>query len=120
VAEKSKRELGNLAEELACQYLINQGWEILERNYYAGHAEVDIISREADIIVFLEVKMRSTSFFGSPVEHVSESKVKRVFDAAERWVQENNMDNQPLRFDVIGILSNNSKPEITHLRDAFR
>ena len=120
MTKKSKRALGNEAEELACQYLIEHGWEILERNYYAGHAEVDIIAKEGDIIVFIEVKMRSTSHFGSPIEHVDEAKVQRVFEAAECWVQENNFPNSPLRFDVIGILSKKSGSELTLFKDAFR
>lgn len=120
MAKKSKRAIGNEAEELACRFLIDQGWEILERNYYAGHAEVDIIAKDGEVIVFIEVKMRSTNHFGSPIEHVDEAKVERVFNAAERWVEENTLRNQPLRFDVIGILKQKTGPEITHLKDAFR
>ncbi len=120
MAKKSKRAIGNEAEDLACQFLIEQGWEIIERNYYAGHAEVDIIAKEGEIISFLEVKMRSTTHFGSPIEHVDEAKVQRIFEAAERWVQENEKHNYPLRFDVIGILSKKSGPEITLFRDAYR
>ncbi len=120
MAKKSKRSIGNEAEELACQFLQKQGWEILNRNYYAGRAEVDIIARDDNVIVFIEVKMRSSTYFGSPIEHVNESKVQRVFEAAERWVQENNMLHSPLRFDVIGIISKKTGPEITHTKDAFR
>ena len=120
MAKKTKRAIGNEAEELACDYLVNKGWEILERNYYAGHAEVDIIAKDGEIIVFVEVKMRSSSHFGSPIEHVNEAKVHRVFEASERWVQDNQQQNSPLRFDVIGILSKKTEHEITHIQDAYR
>ena len=120
MVKKSKRAIGNKAEDLACQFLVEKDWEILERNYYAGHAEVDIIAKDKDIIVFIEVKMRSNTNFGTPIEHVDESKVQRVFKAAEQWVQEKNMQDSPLRFDVIGILSNNKVPKITHINDAYR
>ncbi len=120
MVQKSKREIGNKAEDLACQFLVERDWEILERNYYAGHAEVDIIAKDNDIIVFIEVKMRSNTHFGTPIEHVNESKIERIFSAAEQWVHENNRHASPLRFDVIGILSTNKMPKITHIKDAYR
>ncbi|MGB0346113.1 MAG: YraN family protein [Balneolaceae bacterium] len=120
MAKKSKRTIGNEAEDLACNYLYSKGWEILDRNYYAGHAEVDIIAKDENVIVFIEVKMRSSTFFGSPIEHIDELKVRRIFEAAERWTHENDELTSPLRFDVIGILSKKSGPEITHITDAFR
>ena len=112
--------MGNKAEDLACQYLIEQGWDIIERNYYAGHFEVDIIAKDSDIIVFIEVKMRSNTHFDSPIEHVNETKVLRVYAAAEKWIYENEYINSTLRFDVIGILNKKDGAEFTHLKDAFR
>lgn len=120
MAKKTNRAIGNKAEDQACEYLIEKGWEILDRNYYAGHAEVDIIAKDGEIIVFLEVKMRSSSQFGTPVEYVNEAKVQRIYEAAEHWTFENKMHNHPLRFDVIGILTKKFGSEITHLQDAFR
>lgn len=117
---KSNRKAGDEAEDFACNFLIEKGWEIIDRNYYAGHFEVDIIARENTTIVFLEVKMRSSKAFGSPVEFVSEAKVERIFSVAEHWVHENNMHNSPLRFDVIAILKKSSGFELTHYADAYR
>ncbi len=118
---KSARARGNEAEDLACTYLEQKGWEILQRNYYAGKAEVDIIGRDGEVIVFVEVKMRSSTQFGSPVEFVKEDKVMRIYSAAQQWVIENDMMNAPLRFDVIGIKQlKNKEPEIDHLIDAYR
>lgn len=120
MATKSNRKIGDEAEEIASTFLLNKGWEILARNYYAGHYEIDIIAKDGPIYVFLEVKMRSSTQFGSPVEFVSEAKVERIFAAAEQWMQQNQLDDFPVRFDVIGILKTKSKQEITHLEDAFR
>ncbi|RNC84369.1 MAG: YraN family protein [Balneola sp.] len=118
---ETHRHIGNKAEDLACEFLLTKGWEILDRNYYSGHSEVDIIAKDDSFIVFLEVKMRSSTKFGSPLEHVTEAKVAHVFKAAETWVIENNAHDSPLRFDVISILKEeNLPPLIEHIPDAFR
>ena len=117
----SHRHIGNKAEDLACDYLLNKGWEILERNYYSGHSEVDIIARDGASIVFLEVKMRSSTKFGHPLEQVTEAKVTRVYKAAEAWTIEKGLQESPLRFDVITILQEKShSPKIDHFEDAYR
>ena len=121
MGSKSKRAIGNEAEDLACEYLQEQGWKIIERNYYAGHSEIDIIAEDSGTVVFIEVKMRSGIQFGSPIEHVTESKVEHVYRAAEVWVQKNEAFNFPLRFDVIGIIKQrNTQPKISHIQDAYR
>lgn len=118
---KSNREMGQNGEDLACEFLRNKGWDILARNYYAGHSEIDIIAKDGNVIVFLEVKMRSTSRFGQPIEFVNEQKIVHVYRAAEHWVHKHKMQDSPLRFDIIGILtSKKNPPEIAHYPDAFR
>ena len=118
---KSHRHIGNEAEDLACEFLIQKGWEILDRNYYAGHSEIDIIAKDGEITAFIEVKMRSNARFGNPIEHVSEAKVEHVFKAAEAWALEHGLQDSPMRFDVIGILKKkNQVPEINHVMDAYR
>lgn len=118
---KSHRHIGNKAEDLACEFLLKKGWEILDRNYYSGHSEIDIVAKDGICIVFLEVKMRSSTQFGQPFEQVTEAKVEHVFNAAEAWVIEHEMKDSPMRFDVIGILKRKYKePEINHIPDAYR
>ncbi|MEQ9265661.1 MAG: YraN family protein [Balneolaceae bacterium] len=118
---KTHRQIGNEGEDLACEFLVNKGWEILDRNYYSSHSEIDIIAKDNDFYVFVEVKSRSTDFFGRPEEYVNDEKVQRIFQAAEAWVIEKKLSGVPMRFDVIGILiSKRKKASIHHLRDAFR
>lgn len=118
---KSHRQIGNEGEDLACEFLINKGWKILQRNYYSGRSEIDVIAKDGEFYVFVEVKSRSTDFFGRPEEFVNKKKVQRVFQAAETWIIEKNLSGAPMRFDVIGILiSKSDKPSIFHLQDAFR
>lgn len=119
--DKSHREIGNTGENLACAFLESKGWNILERNFYYDRAEVDVIAQDGSVIVFLEVKLRSTTKFGQPFEHVTESKVRNIFKAAEAWVRENDMHDSPLRFDIIGIVrKKNKEPEFNHIMDAYR
>ena len=118
---KSHRHIGNDAEDLACEFLEQKGWEILDRNYYSGHSEIDIIAKDGMFTVFLEVKMRSSTQFGQPFEQVTEAKVEHIFKAAEAWAIEHKIHNFPMRFDVIGILKRqNKEPEINHIPDAYR
>lgn len=113
--------MGNEAEDLACEYLQQKGWEILDRNYYSGHSEIDIIAKDENFTVFLEVKMRSSTQFGKPIEFVNEEKIEHVFRAAEAWALEHGLQESPMRFDVIGILKRKGKaPEINHIPDAYR
>jgi len=121
MTKKTKRQIGNEGEDLACSYLESKGWRILDRNYVYDHAEVDIIAYDDTAIVFVEVKLRSSTEFGHPIEYVTEDKVKNVFKAAEAWIFKQNIDDSPMRFDVIGIIQKEQKPpEFNHIEDAFR
>lgn len=121
MAKKSHRKIGNEAEELACAYLESKGWRILDRNYFFQHAEVDIVAYDDTAIVFVEVKMRSSTKFGRPMEYVTEVKVENVFKAAEAWMYERKMEGAPMRFDIIGIVQKkNEAPDFNHIQDAFR
>lgn len=121
MADKTTRDIGNKGEDLACTYLENKGWTILERNYFFSKSEIDIIARDNAVIVFIEVKLRSSAKYGRPEEYVTENKVGHVFRAAEAWMHEREIGDEPMRFDVIGILKKkNGEPEFTHIEDAFR
>ncbi|MAO66442.1 MAG: YraN family protein [Balneola sp.] len=121
MTKRTKRDIGNEGEDLACAYLESKGWRILERNYFFEHAEVDIVAYDDTAIVFVEVKFRSSTEFGHPIEYVTEEKVKNVFKASEAWMYERKMDGSPMRFDIIGIVQkNNEAPEFKHIEDAFR
>ncbi len=119
--EQTTREIGDRGEDIAVEYLKKLGWQILARNYYAGHTEIDIIAKDKNIIVFVEVKTRANTTFGHPIEYVTESKVKSIYKVADVWIRKNNAQNHFMRFDVIGIVAaKNKKPDITHLKDAYR
>jgi len=119
MSSKSKRDIGNEAEELAAAFLEGKGYFILDRNYYFERAEVDIVALNPPVITFVEVKMRANTNYGQPEEFVSQTKIDNIRRAAEAWIYERKMDGYPVRFDVIAIVQNrNEAAEIKHLEDA--
>jgi len=110
-------ELGKEGEKIAADYLSNQGYDILVFNYRYKRAEVDLIAQKDEIIIFVEVKMRSSTGFGYPEEAVSDKKAELIMEAAEHYMYETNWKGK-LRFDIIAILKGKNE-EIMHLEDAF-
>ncbi len=111
-------KLGRAGEQLAVKYLGDKGYEIIEVNWRDKHKEIDIIALDKDQIVFVEVKTRRNTFFGSPVEAVNMQKQKYLVDAAEEYLINNKIDLDA-RFDIISILMGNGKPSINHIKEAF-
>jgi putative endonuclease len=105
-------------EELAAQYLANAGFSIVERNYHYGHGEIDIIARENDYLVFVEVKTRTNASFGAPEYSITRGKQKQLLHVAKGYLFEQQIDNVPCRFDVI-IVELYNKTEIRHIPNAF-
>ncbi len=110
-------ELGKRGEAIALETLKKKGYEILETNWRHEKQEVDIIARDKDELVIVEVKTRSTSFFGDPEEAVTPAKAGRLIEAAEAYVEEKDL-NMDIRFDVIAIIIDN-KITVNHIKDAF-
>ena len=111
-------ELGKAGEELAFDYLISKGYRIKERNWRYQKAEVDIIAQKGTVLAIVEVKTRSTRFFGDPQDFINNKKIKLLTSAVDAYV--NSLDlNVEVRFDVIGIISKGTSNEIVHFEDAF-
>ena len=98
----SHNELGTLGEKLALNYLKEKGYEVLEKNYRYLKAEVDLIAKHTDVIVFVEVKARTTNYFGEPELAVTTAKQKLLIEAADYYASSNELQNE-IRFDVIAI-----------------
>lgn len=111
-------DVGKEGEEAAVRFLINKGYEILYRNYIAEKAEVDIIALKDGIIVFVEVKTRSSLGFGSPKDFVTNKKIKLMIKAANIYIEEFEREEEA-RFDIIGIYKRGNDFDIEHIEDAF-
>ena len=110
--------LGQEGENIATKYLVDKGYIILKRNFRWGHAEVDIITQFNSQLVVVEVKTRYTSKYGDPEQSVSFKKQQLLAQATEAYLITNNLD-LTIRYDIISIIKNKYKTEITHLEDAF-
>jgi putative endonuclease len=108
-------QIGKKGEDEAVLYLLSMGATILERNYRYDRAEIDIIAKIENIIVFVEVKTRTQNNHGNPEDFLSLAQQKRIVKAATYYL-ENIPENLDIRFDIISILKNK---ELEHIEDAF-
>jgi len=111
-------ELGKFGEQLATDFLLGNGYGILERNYVFQKAEVDIIAKKNNTIVCIEVKTRNSDYFGDPQEFVTPGKIKNLVKAMDAYLIENDIDLE-VRFDIIAVLKNKTSQELKHYENAF-
>ena len=115
----TNKDTGKYGEDIACNFLINRGFKILERNFrYSKAAEIDIIALKDNILHFVEVKTRSSFACGSPLEAVGRSKLASIFKCALFYLNKNSNNHKKFQIDVIGIvLKKDSENEITFLEN---
>ncbi|MCB4798023.1 YraN family protein [Neotamlana laminarinivorans] len=111
-------ELGKKGEQLAVDFLIENNYQIVERNYRFDKAEVDIIANKNDVLAIIEVKTRSSNNFGNPEDFVKLKQIKNLVKAVNEYVTVNNLDVE-VRFDIIAIVKTNKTFKIEHLKNAF-
>ncbi len=111
-------ELGKKGEQLAVDFLLKKGYDVVERNYRFDKAEVDIIAQLKDILAIVEVKTRSTVDFGNPQDFVKPKQIQRLVKAVDEYVTVNALDVE-VRFDIIAIVKNGKSFTIEHLENAF-
>lgn len=112
------KELGKKGEELAKKFLTEKNYTIIETNWHYGHLEVDIIAENASVIVFCEVKARSSTVMGNPEDFVTIQKQRNLIKAANCYVLKNCI-NKEVRFDIISVIQNRHGENIQHIPDAF-
>ncbi|MBQ7984495.1 MAG: YraN family protein [Bacteroidales bacterium] len=111
--------IGRKGEDIAAEYLESLGYRILTRNYVYCKKEIDIIARDGNTVVFVEVKERATEVFGMPYQAVTKAKQRKIIDVADNYLRRYNIDSEA-RFDIISItLMPDSQPQITHIKQAF-
>jgi len=114
-----KKELGKKGEEVALRFLKKKGYRIIERNYVCKMGEMDIIAKEKDALVFVEVKTRTSKDFGPPQLAVDSTKQKQLSKVALNFLKEKKLGDIKARFDVVAILLSPKGEEIELIRDAF-
>ena len=111
-------DAGLLAEGKAAEYLIARGYKVLDRRWACPLGELDIVAFDAGTLVFVEVRARSSSLYGSPAETVTKAKQKKVIKAALTYIKAKALKPESLRFDVIGFAGCDAEPE--HIINAFQ
>ena len=111
----SRRVTGIEGEDMAAGYLLGIGGEILDRNVTLAGAEIDLIARIDGVIVFIEVKRRTSARYGRPAEAVTPAKQRRIIRAASLYLAMRSLSDWPARFDVIELMPG----ELRHIPGAF-
>lgn len=113
-------ELGRWGEITAQEYLLQKGYFILETNWRFKKAEIDLIARIDNTVVFIEVKTRASNAFGNPEQSVDEIKRQNFYKASVAYQELKGISNE-IRFDIVSILTNEKKEliEVIHFEDAF-
>lgn len=99
----TKQTVGNQGEELACQYLKKRGYRILERNYRIRGGEIDIVAKDRETLVFIEVKTRWSHEYGPPTESMTFWKIKALLKTARFYVAKIGWGNKEYRLDFVGV-----------------
>lgn len=115
---KNHIELGKAGEEIAVAFLKGKGYRIIERNWRFGREEIDIIARDGDFIVIVEVKTRTSNTLAEPESAVDKGKQRILVRAANAYVNFKRLQGE-VRFDIISILIRPEGEHVRHLADAF-
>ena len=111
-------QIGKKGEAKALEHLVKQGYTILETNWQSNHQEVDIIARKDQLLVVVEVKARSTNYFGEPEASVNRQKQRMLIKAANHYLVDAKLDLE-VRFDIISVLFRREEFKLKHIEDAF-
>ncbi|WP_434311698.1 YraN family protein [Hominifimenecus sp. rT4P-3] len=113
----NQREVGGRFEEQAAAYLQEQGIQILERNFRCRIGEIDLVAKEGEYFLFVEVKYRGSSRFGRPEEAVNPRKQKKICQVAQAYLQRHGLPEETYcRFDVVAV---DGRGQLTYFRNAF-
>jgi len=116
---REKKELGKKGEDLALRFLKKRGYRIIEQNYVCKMGEMDLIAKEKDTLAFIEVKTRTSMYFGPPQLAVTKFKQRQLSKVALNFLKQNKLEDVKARFDVVAIILGHNGEEIELIRDAF-
>jgi len=121
VRPSPRAQLGKRGEDIACEYLVSRGYEIVERNWRCSAGEIDVVARHANTLVVVEVKARSSVAAGHPFEAITALKYARLRALAGYWCAEHDVPFANLRIDGIGVLIPGDRPAtVEHLTGVWR
>ncbi len=111
--------IGKTGEEIATQYFIKKGYKLLDKNFRTKNGEIDLIFEKDNTVIFVEVKFRTQDKFGDPIESITSKKISKIIETAKFYVNQYELWDKDIRFDVITIKEKNGKYKFDHVREAF-
>jgi putative endonuclease len=111
--------LGEEGERIAEAWLRQRGWRILDRRFRSGHRDLDLVAEREGVVAFVEVKARRGKSFGHPVEAVNWRKQRELTRSAAVWIARFGSSKQVFRFDVVGVLMDESGARVRYVENAF-
>jgi len=119
--EPNSTDKGNITERFAQQYLIEHGLTCVENNFHSRQGEIDLIMRDGETYVFIEVKYRKSMAFGGAIAAIPVSKQKKIRHCITFYLQQVGLNeyNTPCRIDVIALVGDITQPQVTWLKNAF-
>lgn len=111
--------LGKIGEEIACQYLEENDYEIIERNFYCRQGEIDIIAKDKNEVVFIEVKTRTNNNYGNPIDSITYYKQKHIIKSVQYYLYKRKLEKVFVRIDVIEVYSKEEKYYVSHIKKAI-
>ena len=112
--------VGRSGEDIASKYLEDNGYEIIARNFYCKQGEIDIVAKDKNELVFVEVKTRTNEIYGRPVDAITPYKQKHLIKSIEYFLYKYKLENVFIRIDVIEVYAENeNKYEINHIKNAI-
>ena len=118
-SKNDKSIVGKEGESLAHEFLLNAGYQILEKNYRFSRGEIDIVAEKDNVLIFIEVKTKKFGDFGDPITWVTRKKQKQIGSVAKGYLFEKKIMDKDCRFDVIAIKWQDNAWKIEHLENAF-
>jgi putative endonuclease len=122
VLHSFNKDIGNYGEALAESYLTSIGFLLVDKNFKCRQGEIDLICKDGSYIVFVEVKSRYSSYFGTPADSVTYKKQRKIFKVAQFYIMKNMLHDNNFRFDVVEVILNTSdnKYDISLIKNAFQ
>lgn len=114
-----KQEIGKLGEDIAVNYLKQKGYKILDRNFECRQGELDIIAKDKNEIVFIEVKTRTSNRYGTPSEAVNKIKQKHMLQTIKYYLYTRNLNDEFVRIDVIEVYIRDNLYKVNHIKQAL-
>lgn len=112
-------ELGRIGENIIADYITKLGYKVVERNFACNQGEIDIIAKDKEELVFIEVKTRTDISYGEASEAVTNTKKRHLINSIKYYIYKQKLENQPIRIDVAEVYINKGKGKVNYIKQAI-